>query len=198
VNNTIRVLVSGLESHGDEDPLLHGTEAETARDSRAGPLPGSVLPKAWIERQPDVLCVAGRGSLDETAAIVLGQLLRKRGFAERLVTSDEVSRQKIGSFDSRNVAIACIVLLDVEEHSSHLRFLVQRLRQSLPKGSRIIAGLWPLEEIARHDEAARAATGADLLAASLENTVDLCIQSAIQIEEIEADLRKERVADHAP
>jgi predicted PurR-regulated permease PerM len=195
VSNTIRGLVSGLESHGDEDPLVHGTENEPARDSRAGPLPSSVLPKAWIERRPDVLCVAGRGSLDETAAIVLGQLLRKRGFAERLVTSDEVSRQKIGSFDAKNVAIACIVLLDVGEHASHLRYLVQRLRQFLPKGSRIIAGLWPVEETARHDEAVRMAAGPDLLAASLENTVDLCIQSAIQMDEIEADLNKERVAD---
>ena len=65
---------------------------------------------------------------------------------------------------------------------------IQRLRKHLPKGSQIVAGLWPSDEAAEHDEEGRKAIGADLLAGSLEGAVDLCVQAAVQMDEVQAEL----------
>lgn len=42
-------------------------------------------------RETAVLCIAGRGSLDEAAAAMLAQLLEKHGIGARVVASEEVS-----------------------------------------------------------------------------------------------------------
>jgi predicted PurR-regulated permease PerM len=197
VSHTVRGLVRGLAVHDDERPLPHksnkddvslgGAELPVEHDPRYGPPPGSVLPKAWVEKAPRVLCVAGRGPLDETATYILAQLLDKHGFTGCPIASDEVSRDHIDSFDTTNVAIACILLLDTGENALHLRYLIQRLREHLPHGSQIIAGLWPSDEAAEHDEETRMTVGADRLSGSLEGTVNLCVQAAIQMDEARAE-----------
>ena len=47
------------------------------------------------------MCVAGRGSLDEAVAAMLGQLLEKQGVAARVVPSDAVSTKTYSSSTSR-------------------------------------------------------------------------------------------------
>jgi predicted PurR-regulated permease PerM len=204
VNHTIRGLVRGLNFHKDERPLPHNQQRDEApiessellseHDPRTGPPPASVLPKAWVEKAPRVLCIPGQGPLDETVARILAQLLDKHGFTGWPIASDEVSRDNIDTFDTTNVAIACVLLLDIGQKASHLRYLIQRLRQRLPKGSQIVVGLWPSDDAAKHDEEARKAIGADLLAGSLEGTVNLCVQAAIQMDEADAEPLKIKVA----
>ena len=105
VSRTIRILIRGLEIHKDERPAsrnsgnadssLDNSELPPEHDPRTGPPPGSVLPAAWVERAPLVLCVAGRRPLDGTASFILAQLLDKHGFTGRPVAFDEVSRESI-------------------------------------------------------------------------------------------------------
>jgi hypothetical protein len=61
-----------------------------------------------------------------------------------------------------------------------LRYLIQRLRHRLPRGAQIIVGIWQSEDVAQRDDAARKTIGASALAASLEGTVTLCVQTAIK------------------
>jgi predicted PurR-regulated permease PerM len=196
-SQTIRALIRGLNVYKDESPPSHKLERDNAssassallpeHDPLKGPPPGSVLPEALVKKAPQVLCVAGRGPLDETASLILAQLLEKHGFTGRPVASDDVSRERIGTFDMANATIACIVLLDGGVHSQHLRYLIQRLRKHLPKGSQIVAGLWPSDPAAKNDEEGRKSIGADLLAGSLEGAVNLCVQATVQMDEAQAE-----------
>jgi hypothetical protein len=192
VSSTIKVLVRGLDTYYDEKPSPKKSETVPADrpldrpdlppepDPRNVPPASSVLPQAWIERSPIVLCVAGRGPLDEATSAILAQLLEKHGFDGRLVTYDEVSREKIETLDTANVAIVCISFLDIGGSPAHLRYLIQRLRHRLPRGAQIIVGIWQSEDVAQRDDAARKTIGASALAASLEGTVTLCVQTAIK------------------
>jgi hypothetical protein len=99
---------------------------------------------------------------------------------------DEVSREKIETLDTANVAIACISFLDIGGSPAHLRRLIQRLRHRLPQGAQIIVGIWPSEDAAPRGDAARTANGADALAGSLESTVTLCVQTALRTADSEA------------
>jgi predicted PurR-regulated permease PerM len=197
VSSTIKVLVRGLDTYKDEkispkksetalaDRPLDGPDLPPEPDPQNVPPAGIVLPQAWVEKSPIVLCIAGRGPLDETTSVILIQLLEKHGFNGRLVKYDDVSREKIETLDTANVAIVCVSFLDIGGSPAHLRYLIQRLRRRL-QGVQIIVGIWQSEDAAQRDDAARTAIGANALVGSLEGTVTLCVQTAIKAADGEA------------
>ena len=182
-------LVHDLDSHDDHDPATaHGqiapddaTHAERALARHAAPgrlAPEATdLPRAWTERDP-VLCVGGRGPLDEAVAAMLAQLLRKHRIGARIVGSEAVSRESIGTLDLDGVAMTCVSYLDTGGNTSVLRFLVRRLRLRLP-GVPVVVGLWGADpDPAAATEPAVAMPGADHIAYSLRETVELCLEYA--------------------
>jgi predicted PurR-regulated permease PerM len=118
---------------------------------------------AWHGKS--VMCIAGRGSLDEAAAAMLGQLLEKQGIAARVVPSEAVAAANIFRLDGMDVRMVCLSYLEPGGFTN-ARYLVRRLRRKLP-GVPILAGFWTLsEDEARHRDALRE-TGADLIVTSL-------------------------------
>ena len=107
--------------------------------------PRDILEKtaeAW--RGKTVMCVAGRGSLDEAAAAMLGQLLEKQGIAARVVPSDAVATENIFRLDVTDVDMVCLSYLEPGGFTN-ARYLVRRLRRRLPN-AQIIVGFWTLSE----------------------------------------------------
>ena len=136
----------------------------------------ALLAPVW--RDPGaVLCIAGRGPLDGAAAAILVQLLGKHGLGARLVPYEAVSRLGIEALELDGVAMVCVAYLEVKGSPSHLRFLLQRLRERLP-GKKLLVGLWPAGEGVINDEAKRREIGADLYVSSLNDAVSRCIEEA--------------------
>ncbi len=117
-----------------------------------------------------VLCIAGRGSLDEAAAAMLAQLLSKEGIAVRIVPSSEVSAPNISQLDVTGVQMVCLSYLEPGDFTN-ARYLVRRLRRKLSRAP-IVAGFWTLsaEDAKRRD--ALGETGADHVATSLRQAAD--------------------------
>jgi predicted PurR-regulated permease PerM len=180
-------LIDDLDEHDDQEPESKG-EAETAatapsrseQDLPKHPAPGKVtpdaLPLAWRGRPP-VLCIAGRGPLDEAAASMLSQLLHKSGLTARVISHEAVSRMRIGMLDGQGVAMVCLCYLEIGGAPSHLRYLLRRLRQRLPN-ARLVVGLWPAEQAILTDDRLRAAVGADVYTSSLREAVEACLEAA--------------------
>ena len=129
LDRTARALLSANSEPGTYD-----------QDIRHNPDPAGVsaaddLSEAW-RHVPAVLCIAGRGPLDEVATAMLVQLLGKHGMPARLVRYDEASRQRIGTLDVSGVAMACVCCLDIAGSPAHMRYLVRRLGERLPDGAR--------------------------------------------------------------
>ena len=193
VKSTITSLVDGLSSQEDEQPPppRRGKEAIDPRDDdsqlHSHPHPDSVdgdmqsLPPIW--RGPDaVMCIAGRGPLDEAAAAILAQLVGKHGLGSRLIGYGDVSREKIETLDVSGVAMVCVSYLDISGSPSHLRYLMQRLRQRLPRGTPILVGLWPMEDSALTDKEVQRTIGADYFTSSLAEAVTACVDAARKAE----------------
>ena len=129
---------------------------------------------AWHDKS--VMCIAGRGSLDEAAAAMLGQLLEKLGIAARVVPSEAVAAASIFRLDGMGVQMICLSYLEPGGFTN-ARYLVRRLRRKLP-GVPILAGFWTLsEDEARHRDALRE-TGADLIVTSLQQAAGRCRKAA--------------------
>jgi len=191
VKRTIKTLVGELAGHDDVQPTAKPVQPDDSalapaperRELPENPTPDGMapavaeLPPAWQGSTP-VLCVAGRGPLDEAASAMLVQLLGKHGLGARLTPYEAASRDRIEMLDLAGVAMVCISYLDISGSPAHLRYLMQRLRRKLPKGTPILVGLWPSEEAALTDQAVQKEVGADYFSSSLRDAVDDCLKAA--------------------
>jgi predicted PurR-regulated permease PerM len=179
-------LLEDLEDYEDTEPKGSRTEEDAAAPTRSEqdvprhPPPGGVdpvaLPPAWRGEAP-ILCIAGRGPLDDAASAMLAQLLHKNGLNARIVPHSAADRTSIATLDVSGVRMVCLCYLELGGTPSHLRYLLRRLRQRVPQ-ARLLVGLWPVEQEILIDDRLRAAVGADYYTSSLRETVEACLEAA--------------------
>ena len=106
------------EKEDDQSPLA-AIERKVA-DNRTHSLPAQSHPKT------PALCVPGVGLLDEAAAIVLAQLLEKRGISARAEKADALSMSRLFALDIEQAAVVCLCYL---EHATpaQIRYAVRRV-----------------------------------------------------------------------
>ena len=158
----LQSLIEDLDEHTDQPPAVGA--ARGAQEVPEQPAAGDV-----------VLCIAGRGPLDEAVSTMLAQLLGNQGIASRVVPHAVTARTMVGALDVSGVAMVCITYLELSGTPSHLRYLLRRLRQHLPPEVPVLVGLWPTDEPMLQDERLRAAVGADHYTTSLHEAVEACL-----------------------
>ncbi|MBV9735573.1 MAG: AI-2E family transporter [Acidisphaera sp.] len=190
VKSAIDAVVSDLDRHDDADPQPPRADAAptapppSERDLPRRPAPEgsapdqSELPPEW-RSEAAVLCLAGRGPLDEAASNMLAQLLRKHGLGARTLPFEAASRERIAAMDRQGVAMVCISYLEISGSPAHLRYLLRRLRVRLPD-AKILVGLWPAEDEVLKEDRMRAVIGADCYTSSLHEAVETCLDAARQ------------------
>jgi len=187
IKDTIRELVEDLAGHLDKQPPPHKAEADPSGQPSDDlpPLqtspPGILgdtdrLPAVWRGPTP-VLCVAGRGLLDEAVAAMLCQLLSKHGIGARIAPYEAATRGNINLLETGEVAMVCVSYLDISGKHAHLRYLLQRLRQRMPT-TPIVVGLWPSDDPAMPSPDIRAEVGADYYTRTLHEAVEICVRVA--------------------
>jgi hypothetical protein len=125
------------------------------------------LPLAW--RHTPVLCVAGRGPLDEAAALLLIDMLDKYGIGARVISSDQTSAAQIESLDSDGVRVACVSYLEPGTYKN-ARYQVRRLRKRMP-GVPVMAIFWGLgDDHSRYLDSVEA-TECDVVTTGLKETI---------------------------
>ena len=188
IKDAVNGLVADLAAFDDVDPAPPQGKEDPAGETLAekdlpkkpalpqlAPPPYE-LPAEWQGEAP-VMCIAGRGPLDEAASTMLAQLLQKHGLGARVVPHEAVSRSNIIGLDVEGVAMVCVSYLDIAGNPAHLRYLLRRLRQRRP-GAPILVGLWPADDAILTDEELRSAVGANHYVTNLREAVAACIGEA--------------------
>ena len=176
IKMSIGSLIEDLEDHDDE-PLVTGEAGDAPPSRAAGTVDGDSATLASIEAgKTRVLCIAGRGPLDEQASAILAQLLSKRGLAPRVVPHAGTSRAIIGALDVSDVAMVCITSVAMTGSPSHLRYLMRRLRARLQQNVPVLVGFWREGEELLQDERLRAAVGADYYTSTLREAVEKTLE----------------------
>ena len=190
LRENITELVRDLDAYDDVPPAaaekrktVAGPSADEKALPKSSPPAGKVFDKnellpEWQGEAP-VLCIAGRGLLDEAAASMLAQLLGKHGLGTRVARYGTVSRTSIRSFDVQGSAIVCISFLEIRGNPAHLRFLLKRLRERLPS-AQFLVGLWPREDPILTEPHLRQIVGADYCVSTLHEAVEACLVAARQ------------------
>jgi predicted PurR-regulated permease PerM len=126
---TVRELVDDLDGHEDvqvveaasskfDSPLAALVDPELDED-------GKTAPRVW-QTPPAILCIPGFSKLDEAVAIVLAQLLRRRGYGASAEQYDAMSVAKFFSLDLTGIELVCICYAD-RPSSAKLHYAVRRL-----------------------------------------------------------------------
>jgi hypothetical protein len=149
IRDAIKGLVDNLAAHDD--------------DENPGPPP----PESWRDRP--VLCVAGRGALDEAAGILVVDMLAKYGLGARLVSADQTSAAQIGDLDTEGVRLVCVSYLEPGTFKN-ARYQVRRLRKTIP-GVPIIALFWGLSDDNSRYLDSIEATECDIVTTGLKETL---------------------------
>jgi hypothetical protein len=188
IRGAIRHLVEDLDDHDDVEPTEGANDAAPVAPPRREQELGAEPPLESDGQDPErwppewrqegaILCIAGRGTLDEGASSMLAQLLRKHGLGARLVPHESVSRENVARLDTTGVAMVCISYLEISGSPAHLRYLLRRLRQKLPKAP-LLVGLWPREDVILTDAALRSQVGADHYVITLREALRVCLEAA--------------------
>jgi predicted PurR-regulated permease PerM len=155
---------------------LNPVEDDRAPIAEAAPPALPVAPPPW--REPgSIVCIAGRGVLDDAVAAMLEQVLWKRGFGVRRVDHAAAGRDTIAQLDLSRAKLICLSYLEVGGTPSHLRYLVRRLRSSSGDVP-VMVGLWPEGEAALTDTQIQRMIGADLYVGTLGGAVEAALALA--------------------
>jgi predicted PurR-regulated permease PerM len=180
IKGAVVELVDDLADHDDRKPVnetTHDAEATAAVETTVDASPDlPVLGKEdlspeWADWP--LLCVAGRGPLDEAAALMLVQLLEKHGLGARVEGADAVAATTISRLDTTGVTMVCVSYLDASS-PAHMRYTIRRMRRKLPN-AQILLGCWMADADA---ETLRDTAKADAVATSLRDAVRLFLEAA--------------------
>jgi predicted PurR-regulated permease PerM len=181
IKTAVVEVVDDLSDQADQTPsskTTHDAEAAAAletADDATSVLPVArkeQLPAAWQADTP-VLCVAGRGPLDEAVAIMLAQLLEKHGLGARVEGTDAVAITNVYRLETVGTALVCLSYLDASS-PAHMRYTIRRMRRKLPN-AKILLGCWSEDA---DPTGLREAAKADEVATTLRDAVRLCLEAA--------------------
>ena len=144
IRDAVAEIVEDLSTHTDkpvkpaeaDDDKKEKSRIEEADDTDEVPAPME-LGEEWRGEKP-VLCVPGLGPLDEALALVIAQLLERRGLGARAEPADALSLSRIFSLDTTGVAFVCLCYVE-SANQAHIRYAVRRLRRKLPEAPILIA-----------------------------------------------------------
>ena len=100
---------------------------------------GAAPPEAW-RQAGSVLCIGGRGALDDAAAAALAQLLARRGFGAAAAPHDMLNKARISDLALDGARLVVLSCLDGSS-PAYLRFALRRLDRRRP-GIPVLVGAW--------------------------------------------------------
>jgi predicted PurR-regulated permease PerM len=171
IKETVAEVLEDLRSHQDIRPekvvpeavsKLSGlTEAEAEPNVDAT----NELPGKWREEER-VLCIPGIGQLDEAVALVVADVLRKRGFGVRAEQAGSLSISRIFTLDTKDISAICVCFIE-SASAAHIGYVVRRLRRKVPEAFILIA-LLGNHGLGEETEQLRQASKADAIETTLE------------------------------
>jgi hypothetical protein len=188
VRDAVAEIVDDLDTHEDNLELIEqgGVEPEDASplaclDRAEGPRVTAVLPERWRSGHP-VLCIPGIGLLDEAAAILVAQLVERRGIGARAEQPEALSLSRILSLETKDVALICLCYVG-SATSAQIGYAIRRIRRKAPDVFILVSLFGNNESI----EGLVQQGGVSVALQSLHTTVDEIVAAVLRLD-VNSDL----------
>jgi hypothetical protein len=155
-----RLLAEDMAERADD--VIEGNNSPRSRN---GPRESACHINGDAVSEATVLCIPARDEADEIAALMLAQLLNKRGVKARALSAHSLAGECLQEVDRDQTRLACIIAVPPLGYT-HARYLCRRLRSQFPTLKLVAAILTgrDVEEIKNR----KPAIPADELATSLK------------------------------
>jgi predicted PurR-regulated permease PerM len=183
IKKTVAEVVEDLSSHQDKSsetpaPVTDVSNLSQLTKAETKPQLGAdELPAEWHEER--VLCLPGVEHLDEAVALIVAQVLRKRGFGVRAEQADSLSMSRIFTLDTNGISAICVCYIE-NASVAQIAYAVRRLRRKVPQAFILIA-LLAGRDLVADKEQLRQASHADAIGFSLEGVRDCLVGQAKRI-----------------
>jgi len=175
---TVAELTNDLDSHDDivavAEPESQGSSFGTlAAIEQANETVASIPEK--LKAPGSVRCIPGQSKLDETAALVLAQMLRRRGYGASAEKADALSMSKFFSLDLSDTSLSCICYVD-RPSSAKLHYAVRRLSKKRG-GAAIIVAFMGEDQVTP----AETLSGAAVVQGPFKLVIEAIVEAAVSI-----------------
>jgi predicted PurR-regulated permease PerM len=184
IRDAVAEIVDDLSDHQDAPEPAHeaaveaGEPAPFARTKKAGEVGCDTARELAQQKRTGrlVLCIPGLGLIDEALALIVTQLLERRGVGARAEEAGALSKARVSSLDTRDVALICLCYMETPT-PAQIHYAVRRLRRKAPAAIILIALLGGTIAI-DDEEVIHALVKLDLVKASLRATVERILEIA--------------------
>ncbi|WP_426959829.1 AI-2E family transporter [Muricoccus radiodurans] len=133
---------------------------------------GEPVPPGWAAPGA-IVCVPGRGQLDDLAARLAAAALQHRGFGAEAETNAVLDAAHLGRLDPGRVRLCLLGLVEDGNSVAGARTFLRRLTRQLP-GTHVIVGLWHAPPDSPMLTALRQEGPAEAIVTSLREAIALC------------------------
>lgn len=186
IKETIDEVIEDLSDHADEQPKAPeapptaaepygdlGSEEPTPATERET-LPDLASPAPDGPRKP-ILCVAGRNLIDQAAADLLAEMLKKHGVTAKIEPPELLTIGGILHLPGTGAQIICLSYVGADVGAVRVRYAIRRLRRRLPD-AKIMVGFWRSDAEVASELCTQ--TRADFCATRLAEAVEFCVDEA--------------------
>jgi predicted PurR-regulated permease PerM len=191
IRDAVAEIVDDLTDHEDSLEPAHEAVAEMEehtplaqinKDEESLRETAQELPEQGRTAKP-VLCIPGLGLLDEAVALMLTQLVERRGVGARAEQADALSRSRVFTLDTKDVALVCLCYME-NPTPAQIHYAIRRLRRKAP-GAFILVTLLGATSAVDDRDVIPASANVDLVKASLGDTVERLVAVATSLSEAE-------------
>ena len=139
--STVNEIIDDLETHEDQAVSVvqfPNTESNLAKLATTELGENGVLIPKNLRSPRAVLCIPGDGKLDEAAALVLAQVLRRKGVGAVAELADALSMSKFFALDLSEVLWICVCYVN-HPSNAKVQYAVRRLQKKHQGGSVLVA-----------------------------------------------------------
>jgi predicted PurR-regulated permease PerM len=187
IKATMNEVLDDLSDEEDKLPEAAATrDAEATAAIEASPEESTNLPilavsdlkQDWRSQTP-ILCIAGRGPLDEAAAATLAQLLGKHGLSARVEAAEAITSPNVFRLETEGIALVCISYLDNSSVAA-MRYAIRRMRRKLPNAIMLL-GCWTEPELAPLQDIVKADAAVNTLNSALVYAIGIATDSSSRL-----------------
>jgi predicted PurR-regulated permease PerM len=186
IRDAVAEIVDDLGAHADKAELVPELDIDANAQTPLAQLNKAEeqlspskrqLPEQWRTAKP-VLCIPGLGLLDEAVALMVAQLVERRGIGARAEQADALSMSRIFSLDTTDVALVCLCYVE-NATSAQIRYAIRRLRRKAPRAIILVSLVGVTDGI--DEQSLRECANVEFVKQSLAKTVERILEKSTAV-----------------
>ena len=156
--------------HDQIEKLLVRLAVEKTGGSAAPPR--RAMPETW-QRDGAIVCIPGRGQLDDLAATMAVQILGADGFGARVEPNLILSSLPSAAARVARTRLCCLSIFEEGSNVAGIRYFIRRIQKQMPDAT-IVVGLWHVDGTSRLLALLRADGGEEHMVLSIGELLAFC------------------------